>query len=492
MQGKISIERLGFVLSAFITLIFSIHPLINPDGILYIETAKAFTHNGWQGAHAVYAWPFLGMLIAVTAKIPFLSYEQAALVLNMLFLGALAYFYIKLLKQLGASRVCLWLGLLLFLLHPTLNHYRHYIVRDIGFWALMLAAAYYFIQYSQTQKAHYLMAHITALLFATLFRIEGIIFILVMPFIVFVLPNSINRRALFAKLALLPAAAFVVGLITVCYHQPKILGRINDLPRLLAMISPAVFAAKAKTLTQELSPYFDQHDAFWFLLVGSLAFLVFKVIKSSFVPFLVFLFFVELKKINKTPAKIILFLFSVMLIILTAYLLALSFLTTRYVMLAVLLLMLFLPFGAEGALIKVQGTSFFINNENKIKVIMLVIAGLFFILTNYPFGPSQQYLKTAGVWLEKNIPNDAKLYTNKPAIRYYANRSINDLSDYLQATLNNVIKDPGAYDYLAVKIKNDNKVEQYLLHSSQQLQLLKQFHNNNNDYVYIFFVKKKS
>jgi hypothetical protein len=124
--------------------------LINGDGIGYIDVARAFLNEGVSGAIAVYHWPFYSILIGLVHRITGLGFENSASLLNMFFLVIVCLVFVRIYEEISGKQARIWVAAILILALPVLNDYREFVIRGYGYWAFMLLALLYFIQYSRS------------------------------------------------------------------------------------------------------------------------------------------------------------------------------------------------------------------------------------------------------------------------------------------------------------------------------------------------------
>ena len=160
----------------------STRDLINGDGILYIDVARAFLDKGIGAAIDVYHWPFYGILIGLVHKLTGLSFENSASFLNTLLLMLACAVFVRIYEEISGKEARIWVAALLILVLPVLNDYRDFVIRGHGFWAFMLIALYCFIQYSRSPDLKSALKWQLSLLIAILFRVEGIAFLVLAPF----------------------------------------------------------------------------------------------------------------------------------------------------------------------------------------------------------------------------------------------------------------------------------------------------------------------
>jgi len=156
--------------------------LINGDGIGYIEVARAFLNEGVSGAIAVYHWPFYSILIGLVHRITGLGFENSASLLNMLFLAIVCLVFVRIYEEISGKQARIWVAAILILALPVLNDYREFVIRGYGYWAFMLLALLYFIQYSRSPGLMNALKWQFSIGLAILFRVEGIVFLVLAPF----------------------------------------------------------------------------------------------------------------------------------------------------------------------------------------------------------------------------------------------------------------------------------------------------------------------
>lgn len=180
-QARINISPLVF--AAICSTLFSLWAvfrldLVNNDAIVYLRTAEAYTQGGFNAALQTYGWPFYSIFIAWIQQISSLSYQQSAFLLNSAFFIVICSAFIKLVQLLGANTRVQWWSALLILVYPQLNNYRDFIIRDIGYWAFYLLAIVALASYIQQRKNRHLFLWTLYITMATLFRVEGIFFLI--------------------------------------------------------------------------------------------------------------------------------------------------------------------------------------------------------------------------------------------------------------------------------------------------------------------------
>jgi hypothetical protein len=151
------------------------HGWINPDSVLYFESARLFALGNWQEAVKVFNWPLYSILIAATHKLTTLDIHTSAQLLNVIFFGMATVSFLKIIQLAGGSvRVMLAGTLLLFGGQYLVGDVLEMLMRDEGFWAFYLSSLMFFIRYLQLNKISDALLWQVCIIIATLFRIEAI------------------------------------------------------------------------------------------------------------------------------------------------------------------------------------------------------------------------------------------------------------------------------------------------------------------------------
>src|SRR6185312_11171405 len=171
--------------------------VINPDAICYLYSAAAMSKGLVVATHlcAQAKWPFYSMLIFGLSRITDFSYLVAAYLLDGFFSLISVVTFIAIVSQLTLRTRVVALSAVVILLAHEFNSLRVEIVRDHGFWAFYLLSLFFLLQYfnaaniTRRQKTRnqwcYALLWSVSLVIAALFRIEGVVFLLLLPLLVF-------------------------------------------------------------------------------------------------------------------------------------------------------------------------------------------------------------------------------------------------------------------------------------------------------------------
>lgn len=469
MHRVIQSRGLVYVTAIFISLLLSVWMsvrggVINPDAICYLQSAQTMPQGLDVAAHLCdqAKWPFYSLLIFYTSQVAHISLLHAANVLSALFSLISVVMFIAIVHFLNAAPRLLWFAALVILLGHEFNVARAEIIRDHGFWAFYLVSIFFLLYFFRTFQWCYALGFSASLMVATLFRIEGVIFLIALPFTAW-LQSEVSWRVrwyAFCKLIVLP----VIGLIFLgawfglnSSGNVDHLGRINELQfQLQHGVSLIVehFQANALIMQQMLSKY-AVHEAGLVLFLTLMVWYVINVVESLSLIYLVLVGYAWLKKSLQSTrsAHLILWAYIIINVIVTAiFLIENMFLSKRYLLALSLTLMLWVPFALES-----------LARQWPQRKWPLTLALFFMILTGLSgiieFGYSKKYISDAGVWLEKNVPPAARLYSNSYQVAYYSQHFGNEIFKKRQEFSHPetmTAKDWQQYDYVALLLNKEN------------------------------------
>jgi len=419
-------KRYLLPLAIFINLLLSYLMLlynqpINSDGILYINTAKAFLAGGFHSAAATYNWPFYSILLANFSSLSHLPFLTAGFILNGIFTSILIVFFILSSALLeNSSKVLPWAAAII-LLFPQLNHDRYNILRDIPYYSLFIFSLWSYLKFIQTEKFTYAVLWQIIILTATLFRIEGAVFLLTTPILTLLIPtDDIGHR--FTRLLKLYVLTLISGVGGVLLFSHFL--NFGRLPELLSYLNPNELFSVFQTQSNALKPaigVLGQNSSDIFLIGGLTAVFVHSFLTTLGISSLLLIYGVYAKLFpeNKTATHGIIIYILINLAILLIFSLHNLFMNWRYIVPLVLTCLLFAP----SIVMKLP--------KIWIKILFcLYLAAASFI----PFGTSNAYLVQAGKWIDLNTPSDTTIYSNSDLLIFYADRaSVNNLkkADYV-------------------------------------------------------------
>lgn len=395
---------------------------INNDGILYINAAARLAAGDWAGAHELYRWLFFPGLIALLAGSSGLSLEAAAHTLDAALAALLAYTFVSLVRDLGGDRRVGWLAALVILGHPYLNDLRPEIIRDHGYWAFYLLALRVFLGYYRQPDWAGALGWGGTMTLATLFRVEGVVILLLLPLILWLRPGDWRTRLqVFGRAQAVVGVwllLLLIGLLTPGF-QADYLGRLHDILRLTTAFVQALGSGLEERAAQlsaaVLNRYADEYA-----LAGIIALLLIMLadkLLHTITPVYALLFGVRrLRQHLHLPTDavpVLLWLAGLNLLIAVVFLVVQFFISSRHLIPLALLLLLLSPFLLAAAWDEWQRRW----QRGLLVAALLLLVGDGLIALP---GTSQAYLRDAGAWLREHVQAPVRLYTNNQKLYYYS------------------------------------------------------------------------
>ncbi|MGB0237198.1 MAG: glycosyltransferase family 39 protein [Cycloclasticus sp.] len=489
--------------TALISLFFSLtqvlaDSVINSDGILYVYTASLIQNGEWEAASKAYNWLFYPVVIAGFSTLSGVSLEYSAYILNAFFSTITCLSFVLIIKEFGGkNKAILSFASLIILCYPNFNEYRNMVIRDHGYWGFYLLSCYFFIRAYKHLKLKTVTFLICSLTLATLFRIEGVAFLLILPLILFIRHLSVIKKSSLLIISIL--AVILVGIFAYNdIHQTINTSGFTKTEQLESAIqTPVTKISTALGITEtyinKLSPQGFSNDYAPAILIFIFISILLTEILSSISPLYaiaIFISFVRMRtKLKHLLLKPWCYLISIHIIILCGFLASHYFLAGRYPIALALTLLIPLPFIANWLYQHFKDKKLSAN-QNKLTKLTIV---LFFILSLdglISTGASKKYLKEAGLWIS-SLPPDQKLslYSNNMVVSYYATgQNKNRIKeDSNKTVLNKITRGKlKEFDLLAIQISRKITEEKTTIIESLQTQPLKVFSNKKGDSVLIF------
>jgi len=473
--------------------------VINADAICYLQSASTIGQSGLYTAMHLCdqaQWPFYSILIFLATKLSFLPPEVAAFSLDAIFSALSVFTFVTIVRQLGGSQRVLWLAAMVILLAHEFNSVRQYIVRDHGFFAFYLLSISFFLRYLNIPGWINALSWSASLFVATLFRIEGAIFLLLIPFALGLFRTLSYRQRVLGFLQL-NAPLFIVGFAGfgwLIFH-PEIslssLGRMQDLVFQIFHAGGLVwqrFQASSTALAQSVLTTDSVHEAPWVFFLTLVAWYISSVVVNLSVIYSGLVIYAIMgKALRLKPAsRLALGAYLLTNFLITALFLAERlFLSKRYLIALSLLLMLWVPFALD-KLIEAWKMQRLPKMAKPLVIIGLAVSSLGGI---FDFGYSKAYLHQAGTWLAENVRHDQSIYSNDYHVMYYSNHFGNDIftkfHEYTDSNFNKS-KHPKRFDYLALQWSKKDLPDNMAELAKPNLKLVKVFSNRRGDQVRIY------
>lgn len=470
--------------------------VINNDGILYLRAAEALKAGDWEAALALYKWPLYPFLIALVSLISGLGVEYAAHALNAALTVLAVVVFLSLVRELGADRKTLIAAAIVVLIYPGLNEYRAYVIRDAGYIAFYLLALLLFIKDLKGPRAALTLGWVVSIFAATLFRIEGFVFLIALPLVrQWLLATSAALRV-GLLLASAGAVLLMLGALAWWSFSGPQLPTVSEWGTLLGNLwhsTTATLSAKIDAIAGALHARYERTFAYAVVLVA-LCILLFWEVLVSLTPLYTALaghaVYRHLVFQDPRIRKVWFQLIALHLLILAAILIVKLFLTGRFPLALSMTLLLAVPFSLAALYARWQ--------EDHLRgmrnwVFPLVCALLLLTGTDGLYQPTgKRHLKEAGLWVKDHSATQDTLFSNDPAILWYSSRS--GEKPYTRYSWTQTLElvqsnDVRRYDYLALRLKGRHSDVEALLVQQLNRDPVAVFANRKGDRVLIFKVR---
>lgn len=439
--------------------------VINPDAICYLLSAQNMSSGLDYATHLCDQahWPFFSMLVFGLASVTKVSYLNSAYLLDGLLSAVSVVSFIAVIQRLNSRTSTLWFAALTILLAHEFNSVREYIIRDHGFWAFYLLSIVCLLQFVRARHVSFAVAWGVSLVIATLFRIEGIIFLLLLPLVIAGISSN-HRLSTFLKLNAVTVVLFLIAGVFYLLHPHQNtdhLGRLGEIKfQLQHGLSTIIqnFHAHADILAQQVLSQYSTHEASVVLFLALAAWYVIYVVGNISLLYAVLVIYAWCKKSIRFDQSAQWVLWSYVIInvlITTAFLAENMFLTKRYLLALSLTLMVWVPFALDHLYQQWKPLKCSVISFASVVVVLLFASQLI------DFGHSKKYIHDAGIWLSENTPANAKIYSNDYQVMYYSNRFGNAIFTKAQEFSHPESIASGKwhqYDYLALRMNNKNLV----------------------------------
>jgi len=451
--------------------------VINPDAICYLYSARAMEHGLMLATHLCdqAKWPFYSMLIFGVTKLTSLSLTASAYCLDGFFSLISVMAFIAIVNSFTHRTRIIILAAIVILLAHEFNNLRVDIIRDHGFWAFYLLSLFFALRYFMTQKGCYALLWSTSLIVATLFRIEGILFLLLFPLAAFL--GTRQRLKTFLQLNILTLFGGSILLIGLWLHPQQALGRLTEIPYgAIAWIHS--FQRISEALVQNVLSVYAVHDALYVAIGMMSVWYLLSVISNVSFIYAVLVLYAWWKKIAGFSRETYLVLWTyiaINVLITSVFLVENLFLSARYLVALSLVLMLWVPFSLD----------YLRKWPLWLAGILVIVYGLGGI---FDFGHSKKYIRESGDWLATHAAAQQKIYSNDYQLLYYSNHFGDAIFTTGRAYENiNVIAQGKwrQYDYIALRL-SENEWKKNAIVQEIHLTPVAVFQNDRGDQVRIY------
>lgn len=496
-------SSLVYLFGIFTSLLLSIwvinqETVINTDAVCYLLSAEMIDASGLRAAMHLCGqaiWPFYSFLIHGLVKISPLSYQAAAYSMNAVFTALSVFFFIRIVKELGGAGRVLWLAAFVILLSHEFNSVREYIVRDHGFWAFYLASIFFLLRFFNTLTIKPALLFSASLLMATLFRIEGAIFLLAVPFLTWFLTQySLKARLKYFLMLNLLTLLIGVGILAWLLLHPQEtltqLGRVAEVPNQFLngfkLISERYVLTK-NSLAEHVLTMESASEAGFVLALVIFVWYVLSVIQNLSFGYALLTSYAWIRNIH--PLKgvgllVVLGYLFINVVITFGFLAEKLFLSKRYLIALSLVLMLWVPFALHHLL-----NQWSLHKQRLFSILVCVFIFISALGGIFEFGHSKAYISRAGNWLAVNVPTSASLYTNDYMVMYYSKHFGSDIFKIREAykQIDTIAQGKWKqYDYLALRLSKKEAANVEMVLKEIQMKPITEFNNKHGDRVVIF------
>lgn len=413
-----------------------LYPMINPDGVTYIEAAAAFMKGGVSAVLAIddqAKWPFYPIMIAGVHHLTHLSMWTSERILDAALISLCAGFFLHVVcifsrhKNAGIWAIIVWLTW-----HAYIKWWPAS-VRDHGFLVCLLLSFYCYYRFTTTQKFSWAFAWGCSMLLGELFRIESAIYWLLVPFSVFCLTQETkaHRVMLWLKLnaltilcSLVVAALFITQ--TLNLHSLRFAYMWQELSLYFSTTSQE-FVQRYEIIRHHVFYRENPYAAYGTVAGYSMIFLCYVIdqISLAVFPSLIFAHRVIHHLNTKMFNPAFLAYCGLALIIPLLFFIEYVFLNSRYLLPLGLFVLLF-----AASIIPHVIDSFVDKRKIWFCAVVIILFLWNFIGNMFAFGHQTYDEMEAGLWLKEHYPHQT-VFTDTKRILFYAS----DASDYRNGTV---------------------------------------------------------
>ena len=424
-------NRLTWLLAAIGVLIamqinYIQHGWINNDSVLYFEAARLFALGEWQQGFKLFPWPLYSGLIALVHTISGFSLHFSAQILNVLFFGIATHSFLKLIRLCGGDNLTLLCGaLLLFSSQYIVGDALQMLLRDQGFWAFFLTGIVFFVRFYRSLSWTDAIAWQLAMITAMLFRVEGITYLLALPFVLLLNKNlALSTRGF----ALLKAHSvnLSAGLIVASYLFLKglpvsNLGRLQEIftTRLLEDLTRKFMQRSEIMANDVLGNFLDQFASEGLLLTFIFIMLAKTISSAGWITAGLAAYTIRLRQqlLNHDAWRILTAVMAIALIDMFLIILKVFVLSGRYVVPLTLILITLAAFGLSELFHRQQKWP---GKKRWLVYILVVVLALGMVKNILPKRAGHNYQQDAVAWVKSHNPDNLPVFYDSSRVRYYA------------------------------------------------------------------------
>lgn len=491
----------SLLLSAWIS---SQQHVINPDAICYLMSADEVGRGGVSSAMHLCgqaSWPFYSVLIHFFSQFGDYAPTTIAYSLDAVFTLISVLSFIAIVHLLGGARMIALAAFVILTAHQF-NSVREYIVRDHGFWAFYLLSIVFMLRFMRINNLVNALGFSASLLVAALFRIEGAVFLGLLPLVVFFNQEDWRTSFLaFLKLNAVSIAAVLAIGVGLVLHPQELMQRLGRLPELftqfthgLTIASESYHHAQA-ALIQYILPSEAARDAsmVWgAVLVVLYSLNVLNNLSWMIAALVIYAWISNVSRVFARSDKLVLRAYLLVNVAITLLFFAERlFFSKRYLIALSLILLLWVPFALDKLLHAAAGTRR--RRAAYIAMIAITVSALLGVIMTA--GTSRDHLLTAGGWIAENVPAESKMYINDIQLAYYSQHYGKNIFATMDANKNQnelIQSRLRGYEYAALRLAHNKDNPVAGLVTELHGQVLHVFKNQSGDQVVIYKLESAS
>ncbi|MDJ0955565.1 MAG: hypothetical protein QNI91_01830 [Arenicellales bacterium] len=484
--------------TAFASLILSAwsvwaDPIVNNDGVYYFRAAEQILYGDWDEAISVYSWPFYPALIAYLSKFTGVEIVSAAYVLNALLCVVVVTGFLAVVFELGGDRNTLITAAIVILAFPTLNKFRPFIIRDIGYLAFYLWSIGFLFRYWKTRQIRSFILWFLLAAIAALFRVEGVAMLVAVPIVVYSMARTSSGNRWWMAALYVVGGCLLLLVLTLWLHRD------------FALFSPSGDIQNPSEIWGRISHYLDEavgnkldllkeHFAGRYYLIAYVLIIVFvtlaEVVRRLAVVYALLAVWGLRRNIlfpDERLKSLWLALILINIVILIGSAIFTSIVVDRYALTTTVTILLATPFVLTYLWRKWSDNE--LGAGMKWVFSGVVAIGILVGVKSLDVFTDKQYLYEAGQWLAENTPEDSTLHSNNLILIYYSGKdAFHKHDNYAWKYTHSVVKRKKwkEYDYLAIQLsRKDYPWVEWLnihLHGTP----IKRFFNDRGDSVVIY------
>jgi len=472
--------------------------VLNDDAYSYLKAAELFAGQGLGATLGAYGWYGYSVIISLVDSILPTSLVNSAHIFNAMCFALLVWSFITLVSEFTPSREARFFAAIVILCFPTINEMRYALVRDFGYWACCLTALVQLTRYSRTGSIGHALGWVLSMGVAVFFRLEGLLLVLLTPFALLAgwRDQPAPGSSLFFKLAsiLLGCSALILLLFIAAGINLADIFRFAYrwyLPLLADYPGTLMGAAENTSLSFHIS---EQIQAFTgkglvILFLGYLyavAANLFFALGPLFTAFLLFGVVTRWQTTRQSLNVSWFFYLAGSLLALLIFVSIMQFLTTRYAVMAALLLLALMPLQLDS----LYSAAMKSGKQNVFRGVFATMVFYFVIDSLFSFGYSKAYFSEAIDWSHENLGQNELLLTNSAAIAYHSGR-VNDYDEVpmdIASMLESLGESLDEYQYLFIAVDHDDIESRNTLDNHGGLQERIRFNNARDDAVVIYSI----